>query len=99
MWEYFAQNMCTDDVVANFTNSKGLSILWVYHVNGGYMAYPRNGYDFIKPISVYNCLVIDCEEEKNLSAQAVLLMRLKKACKLVQEQYNEQISRIRSLIE
>lgn len=102
MWEYFEKNICSDTPVAEFTNSKGLPILYVYEAKTHYFAEPCShyGYDFIKPISISYNLTHDEEAEKDLSSSHdVLINRLKVACKLIEEKYNEQISHIRSLIE
>ncbi len=101
MWEYFEKNICSDNIVAQFTNKQGFPILYVYESRTHYITEPcaHYGYDFIKPIAISYSSTHDEEAEKKLSSDHdVLVNRLKVACKLIEENYNEQISHIRSMI-
>lgn len=101
MWEYFEKNICSDNIVAALNNTHGLPILYVYESRTHYIAEPctHYGYDFIKPIAISYSVTHDEEAERGLSAHDALVNRLKVACKLIEEKYDEQISHIRSMIE
>lgn len=101
MWEYFEQNICTDKMVAEFKKNECLPILRVYETRSYFIAKPcvDYGYDFIKSITISYSSTHDEEAEKRLSSDHdVLVNRLKVACKLIEEKYNDQINHIRSMI-
>lgn len=92
MWEYLKNS----GAIALLRNSHGITILYVYEARDHYIAEPCFPGPHLIRISYSSTR--DEEAEKGLSTDEVRDRRLKVACKLIEEKYEEQIDSMLSVI-
>lgn len=96
MWTYYSNNICTDFAVATYTNNNGVHILDVFE--GRDCHFSRPVHPFFSSCKVSYFSEMNEEEEKGLSTDEILLKRLKNGCKMIEENYNEQVEKIKLVI-
>lgn len=97
MWNYYFNNIGEDRPVAIYYNEKNLKVLEVIETRDSHLSVPY--FHFIKSFSVpYSDEVTLSDELPTDSTDEILKKRLKAACKLIEENYKEQVGYIEFII-
>ena len=97
-WEYYDDNICrSDSIVATFTNDKGIRVFDVYEGRSSFIAEPQVEYIHNVFVDYADAKETKEEKEKCTSSLEVLSIRLRKACEIIESNYNKQIDKMKGL--
>lgn len=99
MWKYFENNICREDVpVAKFQNDKGITIFYVYETRDQFVAVSEVSWIKKVYVTFSESRKMNTPEEDAMEAHDVLVCAMKHACEYIEEQYNEQVTKIKQSI-